>query len=690
MSKKKKTTSSKKEVTKKIEVEKIIDEDIKKNNNKEEIEITETKELDVSSEKSTIVGEDKSFEKLFEKEMEDKKIKDTERREKYREEKALALEKEKIREIKVFKHPIIHTFLILVLLTSLAYFIISLFYNDTDSLAILISSLLLMLFTILYISNSIKLNKKSKSSIFFSSLVLCSYFVFGILNTMGIITFPGTRVIDFSGKSLTDVIKWSEKNKIEIVQIYEYSDMVDEYHIINQDVKAGTRIKNVDNITVAVSEGANPSKEIMVPNMVSWDSERVLTFIKENHLSNVIVEFVESSKAVNTVIEQSKSGNMKRDEELKLMFSYGEELEFSEVKLKDLTGMSKFEATFYLKQNHLNYEFEEVFSSKVKKDFVVKQSISAGEMVKVNEDKIIVYVSKGPEIKVPNLIGMSMSDITDWVISNKLKLEFSDKYDDTIKENSVISASVKQDDIVSEGTVIKVVISRGKLTMPEFESYDEFREWADKYEISYDEQHEFSSSVPAGKVISYSYDKDEVIKNNDTIIVTISDGKESSVPNVVNDTKASAKNKLENAGFKVNYVYKCSTIANGNVIKQSISAGSKVAQGTTITLTVSTGKCATNNNTGSGNSGSSTPKPSTSPTPTCDTSKGANFYVGVGNNGSQVLSSTKAQNPGFTITANYVDQCPNGDANSGAVCNSGSYDGKWISYCTKINLTIVR
>ena len=356
---------------------------------------------------------------------------------------------------------------------------------------------------------------------------------------------------------------------------------------------------------------------------------------------------------------------------------------------------------------NINYEFEEVFSSKIKKDFVVKQSVKAGEMVKVNDDKIIVYISKGPEIKVPNLVGMSMSDITDWVISNKLKLEFSDKYDDTIKENSVISANVKQGDVVSEGTVIKVVISRGKLIMPEFENYDEFREWADKYEISYDEQHEFSDSVAAGKVISYSYEKGETIKNNDTIIVKVSDGKESSVPNVVNATKANAKSKLENAGFRVNYVYKCSTIANGNVIRQSISAGSGVSQGTVVTVTVSNGKkpytppapvapscdkskgSAFNSGGNSGNGGN-TSKPSTPPAPTCDTSKGATFYVGMGNNGSQVLSATKAQNPGFTITANYVDQCPNGDANSGAVCNSGAYDGKWISYCTKINLTIVR
>lgn len=102
-------------------------------------------------------------------------------------------------------------------------------------------------------------------------------------------------------------------------------------------------------MTVAVSEGPNPGKEIAVPNMVTWESDRVLEFIKENHLSNVHVDFIESAKKVDTVIEQSKSGNMRRDEELKLIFSYGEELTFSEVKLRDFTNMSKFEGNVLFK-----------------------------------------------------------------------------------------------------------------------------------------------------------------------------------------------------------------------------------------------------------------------------------------------------------------------------------------------------
>lgn len=602
---------------------------------------------------------------------------------------ATKIEKESPKERKPIKHPFVHSFLVLVLFASLAYFIISLFYTEAEEFPTLISSLLLMLFTLVFVSSSITTNRKNKSGFFLSGLLLLGYLVFGQLMTFDIIKFPSNKVIDFTGKELTEVIKWSEKYEVDIIQDYEYSDMISEYHIISQDVQAGTKVKDVDSITVAVSEGPNPSKEVVIPNMVTWDADRVLEFIKENHLSNVEVEFVESPKEVNTVIEQSKSGNLRRDEELRLIFSYGEELGYDEVKLKDLSGLSKFEATFYLKQYHLNYKFEEVFSKNVKRGYVVKQSIKPGTMVSVDGKTITISISKGPEIKVPNLKEMSMTEITEWVITNKLKLEFTDKYDDTIDENSVISANYEKGEIIAEGTVIEIVISRGKLVMPKFESYNEFREWAEKYEIKYEEEHEFSSSIDAGEVISYSYKVGETIKNNDAIVVTLSDGKEASVPNVVGSTKSQASTKLKNAGFGYSFVYSYSnSVAKGKVIRQSISAGSKVAEGTTITVTISNGKRPASSSSSSG--GSSSGGSSKPATPTCDTSKGATFWAGAGNTGSQVYSATKAQNPGFTIVPTYVDSCPNGATTSGMVCSLNVTEGKWVSYCTTIKMTIVR
>ena len=124
-------------------------------------------------------------------------------------------------------------------------------------------------------------------------------------------------------KSLSSAVKWTTDNKIDLEQIYEYSDVVSEYHVIYQNVKPGTKLKNVKKLILTISEGPNPSKEIIIPSMIGWESETVLKYIEDNHLTNIKVEFVKSTSKANTLIEQSKSGNVRRNEGIKFVFSYG-------------------------------------------------------------------------------------------------------------------------------------------------------------------------------------------------------------------------------------------------------------------------------------------------------------------------------------------------------------------------------
>lgn len=534
-------------------------------------------------------------------------------------------------------HVVVNLFLILLLISSLCYFAVCLFVeNNTNSLQMLSESLLLVLFSLLFVIVSITSNRKKKGTVLLSSLLLLAYFGLRIATIVGFVSFPNVgQVPDFVGKSLTEVVKWAEANQVSLEQDYEYSDMIPEYSIISQDIKVGSKLKDTKSITVAVSEGASPYKEVIIPNMISWDSERVLNFIKENYLSNVEVEFVESDKAKDTVIEQSKSGNLARNEEIKLTFSAGEEFEDGEVKLIDFTEKSKFEVMFYLKQHRIRYEFKDKFSSKIKRGYTVSQSIKAGTMIKADDEKMTVYISKGPKIEVLDLKKMTMSQITNWVIKNKLKLEFSDRYDDSTEINEVLEVNYKKGDIIEQNTVIKIVISKGKLKMPKFKSLSEFREWADKYAIKYEEQREFSDSVETGEVISYSYKTGDVIKNDDTVIVRISDGKKCEVPNLKGLTKTEAISKLEKADLKYNFVYKASSsVSKDKVISQSISSGSEVSKGTTITVTLSNGNkeiisnnsstssTNSNNNNGSSNSNSSSNDDSsnavTTPPKTCN------------------------------------------------------------------------
>jgi len=585
--------------------------------------------------------------------------------------------KEEKKELKPIKKLKKHTLVNIIVILLLIFSIISFGFivlNKSSSIMSLISSLLLTVFVICFSVVSITYKRNSKSMILISSLLLIGYFILGFINTEdGIISIS---VPNFSGKSITEVMKWASKNSITVNQEYEYSDMVPEYRIISQEeIKKNNKLSELN---VAVSEGANPSKEIIVPSMIGWDTERVLKFIKSNYLSNVFVEFIQSDMAKDTVINQSASGNLKRDDELKLTFSYGEELDTSEVSLIDFTNKSKFEVEFYMKQHQLKYKFEEEFSSKVKRGYATKQNIAAGEKVNVNDTEVIITISKGPEIKVPDLKKYSITEITEWAINNKVKLNFSDSYDDTVKKNNIISTSVNEGDIIEQGTIVKVVLSRGNLKMPEFESIEQFYEWANKYNVKYEEQHEFSDTVESGKVISYSYKAGSIIKNGDSIRVVISDGAKRTVPSVVGLSKNNACGRLEDAGLGCSVSYRNSTESKDKVLSQSISAGSEVSNGTTVVIGVSNGKAPYT---------PPAPQPTPTPQPKCD-----NVTVYIydelikQSNPEGTCSSIKNRYSSLKFSCTYVST----GRTNGLLVNSDAVDGKTFSTCDTITLKIER
>lgn len=590
---------------------------------------------------------------------------------------------DKPKKKKLNKHIWVHIFLILVLLSSLGVFGLTL-GNPNNSIVELIQSLVLTVFTILFVGIAITIQKKSKFGIFVCGLLLLSYFALGLNGN----TTIGPSLEDFSGKSLTYVMEWASKNHIQVNQEYEYSDMVEEYSVISQDIDPGTSLAQLKEITVSISEGPNPSKEIMVPSMIGWDSEQVIAFVKDHYLSNVIVEFISSDKPTDTVIEQSASGNFKRDDELKLTFSFGEELGFSEVKLIDFKKKTKFEVELYMKKNQLSYEFAEEFSDSIPRGSAIKQSIKAGEMVSINGDKIVVTISKGPEIKVPNLTKMNLSDITQWAIENKLKISFSNQYDANVKENGIISSSFEEGSIIEQGTVVKIVLSNGSLKMKEFDSLNDFYTWANRYEIPYTEEHEFSDSVPQGEVIRYSYKKGQVIQNGDSIVVVISDGTKKTVPNVVGLTRSNAIGQLEKAGLKYSVNYRNSSETKDKVLSQSIRSGSEVSSGTTVVIAVSNGKTVSNNsggNSGNNSGGNSNPTPTPTPTPVNCSCNIPNWEVSliIGNNnscssvGNALKNLVKQRCPNVSLNVNCVD-----DPNYSNGSYVGGYQGGETNSCS--------
>lgn len=609
-----------------------------------------------------------------------------------------------MKDTKKSKNLLLNILLCIVLLTSISYFVITLIYKEDniDFLISLLSSLLLCIFTCFFVITEFTNPSKRKAKIYITAILFLIYMGFGILNTLSLLPIKEIQKIeDFTNKSLTEVIKWSEKNHIDINQVYEYSDLVDEYYIISQSEKTDTLLKDIKELTIVVSEGPSPDKEVIIPNMINWEAKKVLEFISKNYLSNVSINFIESDKLRNTLLEQNISGTKKRSDSLELVFSLGSLEELEDVKLMDLSNKSKLEGEFFLKENAIDYEIEYDFSNKIKRGNVIKTDLEVGTMLKPKETKVKLIISKGPKITVPDLTKYNMTEITEWIIKNKLKLEFTDKYDDNIKENKVISANYNKGDVIEQKTLIKIVLSKGKLIMQGFESLDEFKSWANKYGINYEEKYVFNSEVKSGEVISYSHKKGDTIKNDDTIVITISQGAKTTVPNVVGKTKESAIKLLESAKLKYNFVYENSTKSKNKVLKQSLSANNEVAQNTTITLTLSNGKAPTtgsssnssnsnNNSNSSNNNNNSGGNNNTPTTPTCDPAIKDTIYIYgelLKTSASETCQSIKSYYSKFKFNCTYI----NGTGMpSGLIYNSPDINGKSFNYCDTITLKIIQ
>lgn len=135
---------------------------------------------------------------------------------------------------------------------------------------------------------------------------------------------------------------------------------------------------------------------------------------------------------------------------------------------------------------------------------------------------------------------------------------------------------------------------KNKVTVPKVEGMtkDEAIKALNEVGLGYRAVVQNSDRVSEGTVISQGTAAGKKVAKNTQIIITISGGKEVkniTVPSVTGKTESEARTALEADGFVVDVDYQySSTVENGKVIKASPSGS--VAQGSTITITVSRGK----------------------------------------------------------------------------------------------------
>lgn len=478
------------------------------------------------------------------------------------------------------------------LLISIAYVTYCLLITDniiTNIIHVSIPIFVLLISFVIFISS---LKAKEKNNLFFIvSFIIILFIGFNIVSDVGILKLPEEeKITSYTNIPYKTLNEWATKNNIEIEAEYEYSDEIVKGNIIRIDVNEGTYVKDIKKIKVTISEGPDYDKLIIIPSMIGWNIDDVVKYIENNHLINVNINYEKDNSEKDTVIKQNKNGELRRNQEFVLVVSYGIEKLEENIDMIDLTNMSLFNATLWLKRNGIKYSIEYEFSDTIDKNIVVSQNINANTNISINDDSVILNVSKGKSINVPNLLKMSVEEITNWITQNKLKIEFDEIYDEEIEAGKIIKANFNENDHIEEGTLITITISKGQIKMQQFNSLYEFKEWANKYNINYSESYEYSNTISKGNVISYSYDVNDIVDPDGVIYVKVSLGKAINIPSFIGKTKTEASSICNNLGIRCTFSTGTYTNYNTNIVySQSKNQGTKVASGTSITLTISKG-----------------------------------------------------------------------------------------------------
>lgn len=543
---------------------------------------------------------------------------------------------------------------------------------------------------------------KSFATVTTSLLVLITITFNGLYMTK-VIKLPTQSFLpDFESKNLTKAINWTEENNIKTEQNFEYSDTEEKYSIISQSKKPETLTKNIKKVDFTVSNGPDYNKDVILTDMTNWNVDDVLKFIDNNFLNSVAINFEENLNIKkDTVISQSNTGNIKRNTALIFNVSLGDKNSLKPIKLKDLKNESLLHAEVYLGRNGILYELKYDFSNTIKKGNVITSSVKEGTTVKPDE-KITLTISKGKEIKVPNLKNKTMSYITKWMVENNIQINYKDRYDNNIKSGRVIESNYKEGDIIEEGTTVDIIFSKGPLVMKKFDNINDFKSWADTNGIKYEIKEEFNDKIEKDKIIKTSIEEGKNINLEETITVYVSKGIAVKVPNFIGNSKSEVQKECDSLGINCSFTESYSTKTKGTVIAQNINAGTEISKGDTIVITLATNK-KTNNKT-STSSSSSRPSNSSSNNSSssggntggnsnanqCDKTKTKQVWLNASDSFENTKKLIQNQNPG--INFQFKKANPGyGTTGSITIETTEKYDGKYLNYCdTYIIYIIVR
>lgn len=267
----------------------------------------------------------------------------------------------------------------------------------------------------------------------------------------------------------------------------------------------------------------------------------------------------------------------------------------------DITGMELEKSSEELDELDLQIKTNEQYSNVIEKGCIVNQSIEPLKEVD-DESEISVTVSKGreeeikeKEITVPNLVGMKYSDVLVKAEKIGCTIKVTEReYNKEYERDVTISQFPEADTKIKNTQTIEIIVSLGyetvKVPNVELRTEEKAKSQLSGRGLKSDIRYESNEMILEGLVISQEPKKDTEVYPESTVDLVVSTGAAKiEMPDVVGMQENEANETLVSDGLSVTVDYEHNdSTPEGEVLSQSIGAGSEVKRGDEIIITVAT------------------------------------------------------------------------------------------------------
>jgi serine/threonine-protein kinase len=252
----------------------------------------------------------------------------------------------------------------------------------------------------------------------------------------------------------------------------------------------------------------------------------------------------------------------------------------------ELEGRSVGVAISALEPIGLQVTQEQEHSATVPVGRVTRTEPVAGTRI-AKQSVVTVFVSMGPkQVLVPEPLGLNLEQAKQLLIDTGLTPGAVDSFFNTAEAGQVFAFSGAAGVSLDEGSVVDLKVSLGPVPAVEGLTLQQATEKLEAEGLTVTSQQAFSDQVPSGQVISLAASADPLPEGG-SVALTVSKGPEFvTMPNVVGETVAAARNALQALGLTV--VIDTDQLSSRygivKVSRQTPAASARVRVGSEVTI----------------------------------------------------------------------------------------------------------